>query len=134
MPLTNVHTGRRQRPPRLFIYGIEGIGKSSLAASAPNPIFLPTEDGLDEIVMHVGEAQFKRSYNLAVGRGDIDAAWTVEPWVTRLTEEFGGEILVEKKEAPITLLVTSVSALGRRRAGTSGRVPSAWYGQTAHPM
>lgn len=25
-------------------------------------------------------------------------------------------------------------ALGRLRAGTSGRVPSAWYGQTAHPM
>ena len=33
------------------------------------------QDGLDEIVMHVGEAQFKRSYNLAVGRGDIDAAF-----------------------------------------------------------
>ena len=67
-----------------------------------------------------GDAQVVPAQNaelmLLFSRGDIDAAWTVEPWVTRLTEEFGGEILVEKKEAPITLLVTSVSALGRRRA------------------
>ncbi len=67
-----------------------------------------------------GDAQVVPAQNaelmLLFSRGDIDAVWTVEPWVTRLTEEFGGEILVEKKEAPITLLVTSVSALGRRRA------------------
>ena len=36
-------------PPRLLIYGIEGIGKSTLGASAPDPIFIPTEDGLDRI-------------------------------------------------------------------------------------
>ena len=32
-------------PPRIVIYGTPGIGKSSFAASAPNPIFLRTEDG-----------------------------------------------------------------------------------------
>lgn len=47
--LDQVHSGRRHRAPRLLIYGTEGIGKSTLAAQAPKPIFLPTEDGLDQI-------------------------------------------------------------------------------------
>ena len=48
-PLPQIHSGRRQRPPRLLIYGIEGVGKSTLASKAPKPIFIPTEDGLDQI-------------------------------------------------------------------------------------
>jgi len=47
--LERIHTGRRHSPPRVLIYGIEGIGKSSLAAQAPSPIFIATEDGLDQI-------------------------------------------------------------------------------------
>ncbi len=47
--LAQVHSGRRHRPPRLLIYGTEGIGKSTLAAQAPGAIVIPTEDGLDQI-------------------------------------------------------------------------------------
>ena len=47
--LAGVTTGKTSKPPRLLIYGTEGIGKSTLASLAPNPIFVPTEDGLDEI-------------------------------------------------------------------------------------
>ncbi len=47
--MQRIHTGRRHSPPRLVIYGTEGIGKSTLAAHAPKPIFIPTEDGLDQI-------------------------------------------------------------------------------------
>ena len=47
-----IHTGRRHSPPRLLVYGTEGIGKSSTAADAPMPIFIPTEDGLDQIDCH----------------------------------------------------------------------------------
>lgn len=47
--LQRIHTGRRHSPPRLLIYGTEGIGKSTTAAQAPKPIFVPTEDGLDQI-------------------------------------------------------------------------------------
>ena len=47
--LEQIHSGRRHSPPRLLIYGTEGIGKSTTAAQAPNPIFIPTEDGLDQI-------------------------------------------------------------------------------------
>jgi hypothetical protein len=35
-----------------LVYGTEGIGKSTLAARAPQPIFIQTEDGLGEIDCH----------------------------------------------------------------------------------
>ncbi len=47
--IEQIHFGRRHSPPRLLIYGTEGIGKSTTAAAAPAPIFIPTEDGLDQI-------------------------------------------------------------------------------------
>jgi hypothetical protein len=50
--LENVKSGKESMPPRIEFYGVEGIGKSSLAASAPNAIFIPTEDGLSEIDCH----------------------------------------------------------------------------------
>lgn len=37
------------KPPRVVIYGTEGVGKTTFGASAPSPIFLPTEDGLDAL-------------------------------------------------------------------------------------
>ena len=47
--MKQIHTGKRHNPPRLLVYGVEGIGKSTLASQAPKPIFIPTEDGLDQI-------------------------------------------------------------------------------------
>lgn len=47
--LQQVRTGKEAQPPRIMIYGSEGIGKSTFAASAPKPIFIQTEDGLGEI-------------------------------------------------------------------------------------
>lgn len=41
--------GKVRLPPRVVLYGIHGIGKSSWAAQAPKPVFLQTEDGLGEI-------------------------------------------------------------------------------------
>ena len=35
--------------PRIMLYGVEGIGKSTMAAGAPNPIFILTEDGLGSL-------------------------------------------------------------------------------------
>lgn len=37
------------RPPRIVVYGTHGIGKSTFAAQAPNPVFIQTEEGLDAI-------------------------------------------------------------------------------------
>jgi len=47
--MKQIRSGPRHSPPRFLIYGTEGIGKSTTAAQAPKPIFIPTEDGLDQI-------------------------------------------------------------------------------------
>lgn len=49
MKLSQIQTGRVVSPPRLIVYGQEGIGKSTFAAAFPTPIFIQTEDGLAEI-------------------------------------------------------------------------------------
>jgi NitT/TauT family transport system substrate-binding protein len=41
----------------------------------------------------------------------IDAVWTVEPWVSRLELEAGGKILIEQKEALTTVLASSTRFL-----------------------
>jgi len=64
--LQKIHMGRRHSPPRLLIYGTEGIGKSTTAAQAPKPIFIPTEDGLDQIDC--------ASFPLAGKLADVEAA------------------------------------------------------------
>ena len=45
--LENIIRGRTPKPPIVLLYGQEGVGKSTFAAKAP--IFIPTEDGLNEI-------------------------------------------------------------------------------------
>ena len=47
--LESIQRGRQPKPPRVLLYGVEGIGKSTFGSEAPKPIFIQTEDGLDEI-------------------------------------------------------------------------------------
>jgi hypothetical protein len=42
-------TGKQVVPPRICVYGGHGIGKSTLAAQFPAPIFISTEDGIDSL-------------------------------------------------------------------------------------
>jgi NitT/TauT family transport system substrate-binding protein len=44
-------------------------------------------------------------------QGKLDAVWTVEPWVSRLTLEAGGKILLEQRDALTTILVSSAKFL-----------------------
>jgi len=44
--LASIQRGKRQSPIRMIVYGADGVGKSTLAAGAPSPIFLDIEDGL----------------------------------------------------------------------------------------
>ncbi len=46
--------------------------------------------------------------------GNLDAAWTVEPWVTRLEKEAGGKIFLLQKEAVTTVVVTCNRLLKKR--------------------
>lgn len=36
-------------PPRIMLYGPHGLGKTTFGASAPNPVFILTEDGLGKL-------------------------------------------------------------------------------------
>lgn len=46
-----ITTRKRRRPVLAMLYGPPGIGKSTFGASAPNPIFIPVERGLDQITV-----------------------------------------------------------------------------------
>lgn len=47
--LSQVQTVHDEGKKRFVVYGIEGVGKTTWASRAPNPIFLSTEDGLGKI-------------------------------------------------------------------------------------
>ena len=46
MNLTHIRKGPQLRPHFIGLYGPGGIGKSTFGASAPNPVFLGTDDGV----------------------------------------------------------------------------------------
>lgn len=52
MSLSKILFESPPEPPRIVMYGDGGVGKSSFAAQAPNPIFLQLEDGLTSIRCH----------------------------------------------------------------------------------
>jgi NitT/TauT family transport system substrate-binding protein len=47
--------------------------------------------------------------------GQIDAVWTVEPWVSRLEREAGGKVLVAERYTVTTVLVAARKFLDQRR-------------------
>lgn len=47
--LSSITKGKRLRAPKIVIYGPPKVGKSTFAATAPNPIGIITEEGLDNI-------------------------------------------------------------------------------------
>ena len=47
--LDTIQNGKEAKPPRIMLYGQEGVGKSTYGANSPKPIFVQTEDGLGEI-------------------------------------------------------------------------------------
>src|SRR5437763_10002411 len=77
-----------------------------------------TEGGL-KITQLGGDAQVLPTQNpdqLGLFRGkQVDAVWTVEPWLSRLEQEASGKVIVEEKEVATTVLVSSVKFLNEQR-------------------
>jgi hypothetical protein len=49
MSLSAVVRGKQQKPVRVCLYGVEGIGKSTFGSHAPEPIFLGAEEGTSQL-------------------------------------------------------------------------------------
>lgn len=64
--LKDLKTGASTNPPRILIYGVAGIGKTTFCADAPNPVFIQTEDGLGMIDCP--------AFPLATCYGDVQSA------------------------------------------------------------
>nr|MBP8641320.1 ATP-binding protein [Oscillospiraceae bacterium] len=47
--MLNIISGKLNRAQKVVIYGSEGIGKSTLAAQFPSPLFIDTEGGADHM-------------------------------------------------------------------------------------
>lgn len=60
--LASMRRSTSLRPPVLVVYGVEGVGKTSFAASAPNPAFILTEDGLGSNGSYVDAFPKAQSY------------------------------------------------------------------------
>lgn len=48
-------------------------------------------------------------------RRQLDAVWTVEPWVTRIEREAGGKVLIDERNAVTTILTSSAKFLKEKR-------------------
>jgi len=70
--LESIHRGKCPMPPRIVLYGIEGVGKSTFGARSPAPIFVQTEDGLGEIDCHA----FPLARTLADVKANLAALYT----------------------------------------------------------
>ena len=50
--MQTIQCGTQPTPPRILLYGQEGVGKSTLGAQTHKPVFVQTEDGLGQIDCH----------------------------------------------------------------------------------
>ena len=71
-----------------------------------------TLTGGDVVVLSTANADQLRLFQ----QGRLDAAWTVEPWVSRLELEAHGKIFLEQPDAVTTVLVATVKLLQTRPA------------------
>lgn len=65
--LKSIQKGKKFQPIRMIIYGTDGVGKSTMAAGAPNPIFLDVEDGLGQLDVDRWKIESFDDLNEAIG-------------------------------------------------------------------
>jgi tRNA A37 threonylcarbamoyladenosine biosynthesis protein TsaE len=64
-------SSEKNLPPRVVLYGTSGIGKTTFGSMAPNPIFIPTEDGAAAV--SVPTFPLIRAWKNPEGTGLVDA-------------------------------------------------------------
>lgn len=63
--MLNINSGRINKPPKVVIYGAEGVGKSTLASNFPDPLFIDTEGSTT--YMDVRRIENPKSYTELLG-------------------------------------------------------------------
>lgn len=83
--------GKRPGPRRIFVYGPPGVGKSTFASKAPNSLFIPLEDGVNDLdVCRVDKLKTWDEYRATLTEllnGDYDFKWVVTDsadWLEKL--------------------------------------------------
>lgn len=72
--LKKITKGRQERPPRVLLYGMDGVGKTSMAAGAPNPLVIDANKGSHKLdVQRVIPESWDEvgEWTQAVERGDV---------------------------------------------------------------
>lgn len=62
MALENIRRALEPKPDRVLLVGTEGVGKTTWAADAPNPIFICAEDGLPPVLGEVARFPEPQSF------------------------------------------------------------------------
>ena len=99
-----IERGRRHTPVRAVIYGVEKLGKSTMAARFPSPIVLDTEDGthhLDVARVSIGSWDELRAAIAEIGSKPTEFRTVVidsADWAERLLVE---HLLAEHKQKSI---------------------------------
>jgi len=85
--LKRVRKGRQKSPPRVLVYGFDGVGKSSFAAGAPKPFFIDANKGshkLDVEAVDANSWEDGRQWVDAVADGTVKCETLVLDSVTDL--------------------------------------------------
>lgn len=72
--LASITKGKVKRPVYILIYGVDGVGKSTFAAAAPNPVFVGTEAGSYQLEV----ARFPKAQTFAEFCAQLDGLATLK--------------------------------------------------------
>ncbi len=102
--------GQRLRPQKVVLYGPEGVGKTTLAAQFPSPLFIDTESSSDY---------------LDVPRLPAPTSWQMlldeVTWIRDYPEECGGTLVLDTADWAQKLAVDDVcSAMGYKSIEDAG--------------
>ena len=64
MTIGAIQSSRRDAPDRIFLMGVEGVGKSTFGSEAPDPVFISSEDG----IRHLDAKAFPEPEGMALFR------------------------------------------------------------------
>ena len=115
-------------PPRLLIYGVAGIGKTTLGACAPDAIWIPAEDGLAGLDVEAFPKPDTLDDTIACMQALVDEDHNYRWLVIDSTSAIGDQIdswVVENVPHEKGHQVTNLEGYGYGK-GLKQHVPDAW--------